>query len=669
MKLNKIFSAVLALAIIFAFFAACDNSEQVVERGGAAVSAPVAVIGDADGNDGAVGVVPPNRVFVLDHSALDIMDALGLESYIVGVIGGRSASDAFWLQDYYDSPGISVLEVHGGGGGGSPVINIGGGVFASANTTIENSTIVGNRDGDDACDIVNAPENFDGGGNTFGTVNGAQHTQVNHETLVAEISANVGSVPVLAQTPGSGVTSWEEFTAAVDAAAPGSTVEIGASLSATSVLLIENDVVIEGNGFTVSKTPSIVGAVFLVKGDASVTFQNIVMDGQNLSEPHDSTDYDGGMISANANLTIRNSVFKNGFARMITGGVGRGGAINSRGTLTVIDSHFYNNQGVRAGGAIWSSGELTVSGSTFVGNREERSGGGAISASGPTVIYDSIFYGNFSVLGSVSGGSQGGAIWLSGSASIENSTIVGNAVGVMPAVDGGVETPNDRFFTIDADMIIGGPGQSHLYDEVFSIIAPTILIDSPREHASGVLEGVIEATRDIASIWGIESQAEEIIAALNARHDALAPIVSQRSGMSVQLNAANGGFLLASETLTQQSLPSAMGFNNLAHESVPTHFHSAGAMRDYAIGQDIETRDVMMMFLEWVEEQNPEYIIIFDNSFASLEEAEAAGGDFYAIRELSAYRDGRIMFQRHSSSTFGLTRMDLQLQDLENMFL
>jgi len=129
-KLSRVISLVLTCVMLPAFLAACVNRELGIARGG--MTAQTA----------------SDRVFVLDHSALDIIDALGLGSHVVGVIGGRSTSDAIYLQGYYDNPRINVLELHGGAGTGVEIVNVGGGVFASANTTITNSVIIGNIEGD-----------------------------------------------------------------------------------------------------------------------------------------------------------------------------------------------------------------------------------------------------------------------------------------------------------------------------------------------------------------------------------------------------------------------------------------------------------------------------------------------------------------------------------------
>jgi len=668
---NKARSLVLSCLLLPVLLAVCGIREPGIMRGGSASAQAVS-----------------DRVFVLDHSALDIINALGFGSHVVGVIGGRSISDAVYLQDFYDSHRVAVLELHGGAGTGIEIINTGGGVFASANTTITNSVIIGNVEGGGDCDIVRAGVNLDGGGNRFGSVAGggfvlaATSEQGTADaafvaSVAASIAANIASPPALVQRHGSGATRWADFVEAVGAATPGSTVALGANLTAASMLTIDRSLTIEGNGFTIYKTNAIAGAMILIHNeeeDIHVTFQNIILDGRNFSEPHARTFYDGGLIGSHASLTVRNSILRNGLTRMITGGVGRGGAISSTGPLTIIDSRFYNNHGVRQGGAIWASGPLYVAGSVFAGNREERSGGGAIFASGNVVIRDSIFYNNASILGSVSTGAQGGALAFSvnNRVTIDNTTIVGNAVGVQVAADGSTIAPNELFFTIDAGKIIGGPGQLHIYHDILNVVAPTLLIGSTRDHEDGVLAGVAEAARQIASVWDAEDRAEAAIADLETRFAAVSAAANGRSGIAVTLNAPNGGFLLAPEAAVSRSLLNATGFTHLSLDAVPEHFRGTTPMRLYAEAQGGMTmRDVMMLFLEWVDTQpGIDYIVVFDNVFSSLTEAEASGSavDFSAIRALNAYSEGRLAFFRDSSNTFGLTRMNMQIEDLEALF-
>ena len=666
MKVSKVFSFFLTCLMLPALLAACGTREPGITRGSTAAQ------------------TASDRVFVLDHSALDIIDALGFGSHVVGVIGGRSTSDAVYLQDFYDSHRVAVLELHGGAGAGVEIVNAGGGVFASANTIITNSVIIGNIEGGGACDIVRAGANLDGGGNRLGSVAGngfvlaaTSEQGAADAAFIASIAASVASPPALARRHGEGATRWVDFVAAVGAAEHGSTVALGANLNATSMLTIDRSLTIEGNGFTIYKTNAIVGAMILISNedeDINVTFQNIILDGRNFSEPHARTFYDGGLIGSHASLTVKNSILRNGLTRMITGGVGRGGAISSTGPLTIIDSRFYNNHGVRQGGAIWASGPLYVAGSVFAGNREERSGGGAIFASGNVVIRDSIFYNNASILGSVSTGAQGGALAFSvnNRVTIDNTTIVGNAVGVQVAADGSTIAPNELFFTIDAGKIIGGPGQLHIYHDILNVVAPTLLIGSTRDHEDGVLAGVAEAARQIASVWDAEDRAEAAIADLETRFAAVSAAANGRSGIAVTLNAPNGGFLLAPEAAVSRSLLNATGFTHLSLDAVPEHFRGTTPMRLYAEAQGGMTmRDVMMLFLEWVDTQpGIDYIVVFDNVFASLTEAEASGSavDFSAIRALNAYSEGRLAFFRDSSNTFGLTRMNMQIEDLEALF-
>jgi hypothetical protein len=101
-------------------------------------------------------------------------------------------------------------------------------------------------------------------------------------------------------------------------------------------------------------------------------------------------------VGPGGSLTLNSVTLSNGLA---DDGVNGGGAILSRGSLTVTGSTFSGNSSPAAtgtsGGAINTAGPLTVSGSTFSGNTAQE--GGAIfnqSTAGATTVTDSTFAGN-----------------------------------------------------------------------------------------------------------------------------------------------------------------------------------------------------------------------------------------------------------------------------------
>ena len=622
MKKNNLFKIItIALVVIMAsvLLAACnDDTDNAVVAGD-----PVTTPNDINASDepnipvdtnvsdvSPLAALNPQRVFVLDHAALDIIYTLGFGDHVVGVLGGRSASDAAHLEHFVlDAAGVRVLDMHLGGIGAT-VTASGGGIFANAqNTRIVGSTVFGNRSGDLVCDITHARANLDGGNNRFGVVasfdedepfvlHSTSQLEVEDAALLAQLQAI--TVPTLTQTPGTGETTWAAFSAAVENSAPGDIVRVGADLTMNSRLIINHDITIYGNGFTLTRAENLAGAPIIIQGgaDVNVTIQNIVFDGNNVSlavhyaDP--ATAYDGGIIRSFGNLTIVDAVLKNGNSQMITGGVGVGGAISSSTpadseavTLAIFDSFFYNNFAGRQGGAIRSTGILFVENTYFINNTETRSGGGAISAGGPTTIVDSIFFGNIAAFGDVLSNSMGGAIHFTGAnpMEIENSIIVGNTSGAIPTVDGDGATTNiEVFLTIDADLIVIGPALEHLYETVFSQIAPTIIINAPAEHQDGILAGVAQATRTIAPLWSAEEAAEALITELTARFDTVSAAVGQGSGVAVTLNAgaaatvSDGGFLVASEEAFENSLLAVMGFSHFNRDAIPEHFASTDDM-------------------------------------------------------------------------------------------
>ena len=106
---------------------------------------------------------------------------------------------------------------------------------------------------------------------------------------------------------------------------------------------------------TINKNIQIVG-----KGN------NVVFDGQGK--------YKFLKINKNKKVALQKITFTKGNAR------NNGGAIESRGTLTINSCTFTNNKAKSSGGAIYciNSGKLTVTGSTFTNNQATNIGGGAI---------------------------------------------------------------------------------------------------------------------------------------------------------------------------------------------------------------------------------------------------------------------------------------------------
>ena len=157
-------------------------------------------------------------------------------------------------------------------------------------------------------------------------------------------------------------------------------------------------------------------------------------------------------VSLDAEVEVAGVTFERGAPADFTP---LGGAIWNDGLLTLRESVLRANQSIAEGGAISSGGTLRVYGSTFEGNLGRN--GGAAWLRGPTTIEDSRFTDNsagtggalavfrptnsnipFAMTGSLVDGNESalGAIWMFGvDAVITNTTISGNG-GVGPALHG-----------------------------------------------------------------------------------------------------------------------------------------------------------------------------------------------------------------------------------------
>ncbi len=106
-----------------------------------------------------------------------------------------------------------------------------------------------------------------------------------------------------------------------------------------------------------------------------------------------------------------------------------GGAVNSRGTVTISNSIITNNIAIEAGGGIFSRGTLTVNNSTIRNNTASDMGlgssGGGIFTRGTATITNSTISNNQAT--DIGGGSEAGGIFSRDMITVHNSTISGNS--------------------------------------------------------------------------------------------------------------------------------------------------------------------------------------------------------------------------------------------------
>ena len=192
-----------------------------------------------------------------------------------------------------------------------------------------------------------------------------------------------------------------------------------------SLPVIESDITVEGNGYTISGNKQ--HQIFWVEESGALTVQNVTLaDGRGVDDDdlYDDDLYIGGAILNFGRLEVRDSVFTGNSADW-------GGAILNlwEATLRISGSDFMSNSATY-GGAIYNDrdAKLSILQTAFTNNSaDDRGFGGAIYNLGDLEASESAFTGN-------SSSREGGAIDNSGTASLsqsdftENKSRVGGAI-------------------------------------------------------------------------------------------------------------------------------------------------------------------------------------------------------------------------------------------------
>jgi hypothetical protein len=150
-------------------------------------------------------------------------------------------------------------------------------------------------------------------------------------------------------------------------------------------------------------------------------------------------------VTARGSLTLEDVTLSNGYADG-TIDSGDGGAIRSRGTLTINHSTISENSAGNDGGGIYNNNSLTISDSTIANNNALDDGGALISesSSATALIHNSTIADN------MAGDSGGGIYGDAGTITISQSTISGNH-----AMDsGGGISGNDTVIVIEDETLI-----------------------------------------------------------------------------------------------------------------------------------------------------------------------------------------------------------------------
>jgi len=251
--------------------------------------------------------------------------------------------------------------------------------------------------------------------------------------------------------------------------------------------------------------------------------------------------------------------------------------------------------------------------------------------------------------------------------------------------------------SVDADLIIGGSRQVDDY-ELLSELAPTIIMlgsddDDETSASMDLLDLTSSEATTIASIWGQDTEVEAILADYESRIDALKEAISGKSGIIAAPNSRVGGITLS--TTDSDSLLTELGFINLG-DTAPEDLGGIQALTSKS-RQSSETTDTedagtettstgggggttsldadvvaeaLKAITDWIEEQNPAYLLIYDTLYTSLDEAAEADAEYPGVRDLTVYKDGNTFFLSSLATTKGgLTFAENQIAELEKVFL
>lgn len=221
---------------------------------------------------------------------------------------------------------------------------------------------------------------------------------------------------------------------------------------------------------------------------------------------------------------------------------------------------------------------------------------------------------------------------------IENKEIVN--LGSVKEVD--MEALN----ALEPDMIFIGGRLSSEYENI-NAIAPTYLLQVDRE--KGYMNSVNENVNAIASVFGVEEKAEELLAGFSSRMNALHEAAE---GKTAIIGLVTSGSLSTLGNDSRCSLiGNEVGFDNVAAEVDSTHGDSAS--------------------FELILEKNPDYVFVLDRDTAiNAEDAKTAKDvmENEIIMKTDAYQNNNIVYLTPDVwylSEGGITATDTMLNDLE----
>lgn len=212
------------------------------------------------------------------------------------------------------------------------------------------------------------------------------------------------------------------------------------------------------------------------------------------------------------------------------------------------------------------------------------------------------------------------------------------------------EADMEAVMACQPDVIFIGGRLATSYDAL-SEIAPVVYLGT--DTTIGVVESVRKNTAAIASMFGLETRAEELASDFDARISALQETAAGKTAITGM--CTSGSFNVLGNDGRCSIIGAEVGFENVGVEAdVDTSTHGNEASFEYLV------------------EKSPDYIFVLDRDAAIGTDGAKLAQDIMEnelVMGTDAYKNGNLIYLQHPAAWYtaegGITALDLMLSDLE----
>lgn len=216
------------------------------------------------------------------------------------------------------------------------------------------------------------------------------------------------------------------------------------------------------------------------------------------------------------------------------------------------------------------------------------------------------------------------------------------------------EADMEAVMACEPDVIFIGGRLSSSYDAL-SEIAPVVYLSTDTE--IGLVESVRKNASTIASMFGLESEVDGLMADFDARIAALAEFAEGKTAIVGM--CTSGSFNVLGNDGRCSLIGNEIGFENIGVDSeIDTATHGNEAS------------------FEFIVDKNPDYIFVMDRDAAIGTDGAQLAQDIMEnelVMGTDAYQNGNLIYLEHPAVWYtaegGINALDVMLQDLETTLL